>query len=85
MAVTKTTRLLKVVVEPHELPEGAPIVTTFLEDSWDDPNDDELPITKLRTIQRGRAVPEVDGIDRTPVDDLPELAQEICNTVWWYD
>jgi len=85
MAITKTTKLLSVTVEPPKTDPGAPIVTITLLDSWDDPDDKELPIEKVRTIIRGRAVPEVDGIERTPVDDLPSLAQDICNTVWWYD
>ena len=85
MAITKTTELVKVEVMPHHVENGAPIVRVVLEDIWDDPEDDELPVRKVREIVRGRAVPEIDGIGRTPVDDLPELAQTICNTVWWYD
>ncbi len=85
MAITKTTELLKVEVYPPSTNPGAPVVVVHVKDVWDDPEDDELPISKVREIKRGRAVPEIDGMDRTPVDDLPELAQEICNTVWWYD
>lgn len=85
MAIIKTTQLLRVEVYPPQTDPGAPIVEIHLKDTWDDPNDDELPLTKTRVIKRGRAVPEIDGMDRTPIDDLPQLAQDICNTVWWYD
>ncbi len=85
MAITKTTNLISIQVVPHELEDGAPIVTVVLEDVWDDPDDDQLPIIKRREITRGRAEPLIDLIPRTPVDDLPQLAQDICNLVWWYD
>jgi hypothetical protein len=85
MAITKTTKLLRVEVFPPETDPGAPLVNVHIRETWDDPEDDELPFHKERVITRGRVVPEVDGLERTPVDDLPQLAQDICNTVWWYD
>lgn len=85
MAITKTTTLERIEVFPPKTDPGAPIMNIHLIDTWDDPDDEELPIRKKRVITRGRAVPEVDGIARTPIDDLPQLAQDVANTIWWYD
>lgn len=85
MAITKTTKIQSVTVYPPVTNPGAPTMSVDLLDTWDDPEDNELPLSKTRTIVRGRAVPEVDGIERTPLDDLPELAQVIGNAIWWYD
>lgn len=85
MAITKTTKLSYIEVFPPDTDPGAPVMSVHLTDTWDDPEDDELPITKTRTITRGRAVPEIDGIERTPLDDLPSLAQVVGNAIWWYD
>lgn len=88
MAVTKTTHLRKIEVYPTEADDRrgqAPVMSVHLVDIWDDPEDDELPVIKDRKITRGKAVPELDEIERTPVDDLPELAQQIGNLIWDYD
>ena len=84
MAITKSTDVQSITVYPPDTDPGAPTVEIVLVDKWDDPDDDELPITKTRTIFRGRN-PSEDPALRTQIDDLPLLAQEVCKTVWWYD
>ena len=83
MAITKTTKLKKVEVYPRDEDQNVmePIVSVHLQDSWDDPDDDQLPLVKERVITRGRAVDP----DKTPIDDLPTLAREIARMVWYYD
>jgi len=83
MAITKTTRLLKVEVFPGDDSQEAfePFLSVHLEDMWDDTEDDDLPIVKTRRIRRGRMLEEH---GRTDISDLPELAQDIARKIWRY-
>tara|TARA_Y100000289_G_C3898099_1_gene137656 strand:+ start:313 stop:573 length:261 start_codon:yes stop_codon:yes gene_type:complete len=86
MAVTKTTNLVKVEVYPGDttLENYEPFMVVTLQDVWDDPDDDELPLTKLRVERRGRAYdPEVPNL-KTDISDWPTLAQDIAKKVWRY-
>lgn len=84
MAITKTSKLLEVIVYPATDESPEPVVTIIMQDSWDDPEDDELPVIKKRTETRGRAYdPNVPNL-QTPLDDWPELAQDIARLVWRY-
>ena len=84
MAITKTSKLLEVIVYPATDESPEPIVRIVMEDSWDDPDDEILPVTKKRTETRGRAYdPEVPDL-KTPLDDWPQLAQDIAKKVWRY-
>ena len=83
MAITKTTKLKKVEVYPRDEDQNVmePIISVHLQDSWDDPDDDQLPLVKERVITRGRAVDP----DKTHIDDLPTLARAIARMVCYYD
>lgn len=82
MAITKSTMLVSIIVYP----EGdTPMLDCLVTDIWDDPEDAELPITKSRNIVMGKAVPEVDGIERSPTEQLPPLAKKIADFLWGYD
>ena len=86
MAVTRTTNLVKVEVYPGDttLENYEPFMVVTLQDVWDDPDDDELPLTKLRVERRGRAYdPEVPNL-KTDISDWPTLAQDIAKKVWRY-
>ena len=84
MAIEKTTKLKKIEVYPGDtsLEEYEPFLVVHLENAWDDPDDEELPIVKQEVIRRGRRV-DKDG--ETPTDDLPELARNIARMIWRYD
>ena len=84
MAITKTSKLLEVIVHPATDESPEPVVTIVMQDSWDDPEDELLPVTKTRKEVRGRAYdPNVPNL-QTPLDDWPELAQDIARLVWRY-
>ena len=86
MAITKTTRLLKVEVYPGDITKEnyEHFIVVHFQDIWDDPEDSELPIRKERIERRGRAYdPEVPDI-RTDISDWPPLAQDIARKVWRY-
>jgi hypothetical protein len=84
MAITKTSKLLEVIVHPATDESPEPVVTIVMQDSWDDPEDELLPVAKKRTETRGRAYdPEVPDL-KTPLDDWPQLAQDIAKKVWRY-
>ena len=86
MAITKTTKLIKVEVYPGDttLENYEPFIVVTMEDMWDDPEDNELPITKRRVERRGRAYdPHVTDL-KTDISDWPTLAQDIAKKVWRY-
>jgi len=86
MAVTKTTKLLKVEVYPGDTSKEdyEPFIVVTMEDTWDDPEDDDLPIVKQRVSRKGR-VWEPDFPDlKTDISDWPTLAQDIAKKVWRY-
>ena len=86
MAIEKTTKLVKVEVYPGDttLENYEPFIVVTMEDIWDDPEDNELPIRKQRVERRGR-VHEPDFPDlKTDISDWPTLAQDIANKVWRY-
>lgn len=86
MAITKTTRLRKVEVYPGntEIENFEPFICVYLEDMWDDPEDDDLPIIKERVVRRGRAYDENNADVRTDISDLPTLAQDVARKIWRY-
>ena len=84
MAITKTSKLLEITVYPATDESPEPIVRIVMEDIWDDPDDDELPIKKRRVDVRGRAYdPYVPDL-KTDVSDWPTLAQDVAKKVWRY-
>lgn len=86
MAITKTTRLIKLEVYPGDsvMENYEPFIVAHFEDKWDDPEDDELPVIKQRVDKRGRAwEPEHPEI-KTPIDDWPTLAQDVAKKIWRY-
>lgn len=84
MAITKTSKLLEVVVYPVTDESPEPIVKVVMQDTWDDPDDELLPVTKTRTEVRGRAYDEYVPDLKTDVSDWPTLAQDIAKKVWRY-
>lgn len=86
MAITKTSKLVKIEVYPGDttLENYEPFIVVTMEDTWDDPEDNELPITKRRVSRKGR-VYEPDFPDlETDLSDWPTLAQDIARLIWRY-
>lgn len=84
MTMTKTTEMVQVICN---LQEGNEFMHVILRDIWDDPDDDDLPISKNRVdeIYRYQTQQDEDGnITQTPTDLSGEdqLIQDIAAVVW---
>tara|TARA_R110000744_G_C19355822_1_gene560849 strand:- start:7 stop:225 length:219 start_codon:yes stop_codon:yes gene_type:complete len=67
--------------------EASQFITAHYVDSWDDPNDDDLPIQKSRSIQFDRYLTQTndDGEIVQVLNDvttLDQIVQDICAAVW---
>ena len=69
MAITKTTNVQQIMVDPAHPND----VFLCVEDSWDDPDDNTLPITKGRTITLSN------GDDLSGYD---QIVRDVCTGVF---
>jgi len=88
MTITKTRNIveLRVIYEGSEANEPPSLEITFVA-KWDDPDDDELPISKSRrVILRKYTAPDPTDMDADPV--LTDLSgydqdvQDIAAIIW---
>lgn len=86
MAITKTTKLKKIEVYPGDsrVENYEPFIVVTMEDIYDDPEDDELPLRKTRVSRKGRVCEPEHPTLQTDVSDWPELAQTIAKKIWRY-
>ena len=92
MAITKTTSVQRVEVYPSvgsdaTLNEGNPTMMVVYEDSMDDPNDSDLPVsaTRVKSLQRFTITIADDGTDSSAATDVTgedQLVQDICAAIW---
>ena len=90
MAVTKTSKIETIVVNYPD--SGDPIVSFNTITSWDDPNDDELPISKsdYRTIEKmtSTITYDTDTGEATTTTSVTDYSGEdakviaVCDAVW---
>jgi len=88
MAITKTTKVQRVEVYPpmdadaaDTTNAGNPTVMCVYEDSMDDPNDSDLPVTATRVKTLVRYSDE-DNATATDVTGENQLVQDICGAIW---
>lgn len=92
MAITKTTSVQRVEVYPPvgsdaTLNEGNPTMMVVYEDSMDDPDDSDLPVsaTRVKSLQRFTITIADDGTDSSAATDVTgedQLVQDICAAIW---
>jgi hypothetical protein len=98
MAITKTTKVQRAEVYPAQnssaettTNEAWPTVMVVYEDSLDDPEDSELPVTATRTkhLTKFTLTPGTDDDGNptvssaaTVVTGEDQLVQDICGAVW---
>ena len=88
MAITKTTSVQRVEVYPAQDSDAAdttnagnPTLMVVYEDSMDDPNDADLPVTASRVKHIERYSDE-ENATATDVTGEAQLVQDICGAVW---
>jgi len=75
MAITKTTQLKDVTVLVRDTTDSSKTVLCLtLIDTYDDPNDDQLPLVKARKVNIKSSV--------TNITDYPQLVQDIAAVAW---
>jgi len=88
MAITKTTTVQHIRVFPAVSPEGGaeagnlawPSVLVVYNESFDDPDDLELPVEQTRSKTLTKF--ESDGTTATNVSSEDQLVQDICTAIW---
>jgi hypothetical protein len=90
MAIEKTRSVVRLEVHPGVGDED-PRVTVMYENTFDDPNDDELPVKQVHNKYLVKSVTTVDESDPenpveivTPTDISGEdiFVQTVCNAIW---
>lgn len=79
MAVTKTTTVKSVQVLPPEGDIAHHEIWVEYRDSWDDPDDNDLPIEKCRVSHLRRY--DENG-NSTDISSHHTLVQSLCNLLW---
>ncbi len=84
MAITKSSTLVTVHCN---MEEASQFITAHYVDSWDDPDDDDLPIQKSRSIQFDRYLTQKNDEGEiiqvlNDVTTLDQILQDICAVVW---
>jgi hypothetical protein len=74
MAITKTTVVKRVDVTVRDATDYTQsVLSVTLIDTWDDPEDADLPIRKSRVVNLPTG---------TDVTSYPQFVQDIAGTVW---
>ena len=90
MAVTKTERIRSITI--HYLESGDPTVEISSEISWDDPNDDQLPISRNRNRSLSKVTTTTTYDENTGSPTTTETTTDysgedakivaVCDLVW---
>ncbi len=83
MAMTKTTEITGFYLRMSALQGNEWIVQATYVDTWDDPDDDDLPLQKARNVDYRRTETDADG-NVTVIDHSsePQIVQDVCAAVW---
>jgi len=88
MAITKTTSVQRCEVYPQSdadaadtLNAGNATIMVVYEDSMDDPDDNDLPVTATR-VKHLKRYSDEENATATDVTGEDQLVQGICSAVW---
>ncbi len=79
----KTTSIQSFYTRKSRLETGEWILQVTYEDVWDDPEDDDLPLTKSRSVDYRKMDVDEDGNEvLADHSAAPQLVQDICAVLW---
>jgi len=79
----KTTNIQSFYTRKSRLETGEWILQVTYEDVWDDPDDDDLPLTKSRSVDYRKMDVDEDGNEvLADHSAAPQLVQDICAALW---
>ena len=79
----KTTSIQSFYTRKSRLETGEWILQVTYEDVWDDPDDDDLPLTKSRSVDYRKMDVDEDGNEvLADHSAAPQLVQDICAALW---
>jgi len=79
----KTTSIQSFYTRKSRLETGEWILQVTYEDVWDDPDDDDLPLTKSRSVDYRKMDVDEDGNEvLADHSAAPQLVQDICAVLW---
>ena len=86
MAITKTRSVQRIEVYPA-MEDGDERVMVVYENTFDDSEDDELPVTQTHVKHLEKTVtdnsdPENPVVTNTDISGEDALVQTVCNAVW---
>jgi len=86
MAITKTEAIERITVVIKD-PADTSVVIVQSRVTWDDPDDDELPIERenVKTVEKYTTTYDDNQQAVTTTNDITgedQLVQDICNAVW---
>lgn len=83
MAMTKTTEITGLYLRKSALAGNEWIIQATYVDTWDDPDDDDLPLQKTRNVDYRKTEQDEEG-NQVIVDhsSAPQLVQDICASAW---
>ena len=84
MAITKTESTLSMHVLFGDVSSGKPAIQLQIETTVDDPDDDDLPLVKVREVYMQHQVTDYESGETSPTDvsGYEQLVQDICAAVW---
>jgi hypothetical protein len=84
MAITKTERTLSMQVFFLDTSSDKPAIQLQIETTIDDPDDDDLPLRKVRDVYMRHETTDVESGETTATDvsGYEQLVQDICAAVW---
>ena len=84
MAITKTESTLSMQVLFGDLASGKPAIQLQIQTTIDDPDDDDLPLVKVRDVYMHHEVTDAitEETTATDVSGYEQLVQAICAAVW---
>lgn len=80
MAISKTRSIQMLNVDWNEMYGDDPAVFVRYIDTWDDPDDDDMPVTKPYQVSFRRY--QSDGETATDMSGEDQMIQDICAAVW---
>ncbi len=84
MAITKTESTLSMQVLFGDVSSGKPAIQLQIQTTIDDPDDDDLPLVKVRDVYMQHEVTDAITEETTAADvsGYEQLVQDICAAVW---
>ena len=87
MAITNTRTVQRVEVYPATEADGDPTLMVVYENTFDDSEDDTLPVTStsVKNLVRNVVTVDEDGNETTTATDVTgedQMVQDVCGAVW---